>query len=155
MQARMVVTGVIESLIRHAGESWTFSDLVLTCLSKDRIERVLSRDIDGQEILDGFFAEDRIAFSVFTTIVSRMRYYAPVAALWQRSQRRLSIREWLTDDSILLLGYNSTAKASLDALNGQIFKVLVEEIDIQTNSDRRRTWIWIDEARLAGKSTEE
>ena len=52
--------------------------------------------------------------------------------------------------SILVLGANATAKTSLDAINEQIFRVLVEEIDVQTNSESRRTWVWIDEARLAG-----
>jgi len=73
-----------------------------------------------------------------------------VAALWQRAERKLSVREWLSMGSILILGANATAKTSLDAINEQVFRVMVEEIDIQSNSDSRRTWVWIDEARLSG-----
>lgn len=148
--ARMVVTSIVESFIRHSCDRWTFSDLVYTSLSKERIQAVLERDALGRETLDAFFGDERTGYAVFTTVVSKMRYYAPIAALWQRSNRRLSIREWLSDDSILLLGSNATAKASLDALNGQIFKVMTEEIDAQTNSSTRRTFVWLDEARLAG-----
>ena len=148
--ARQVLVGIVESLIRHSPLAWTFADLVYISLSQDRISAVLQRDNRGQEVLDSFFAEERTAYQVFTTIVSRMAYYKPVAALWQNQTDKLSVRDWLKSDSILLLGSNATVKTSLDAINQQIFRVMVEEIDIQTNSETRRTWVWIDEARLAG-----
>ena len=148
--ARQVLAGVVGSLIRHSPFDWTFADLVYISVSKERIESVLKRDKRGQEVLDSFFAEERTSFQVFTTMVSRMAYYRPVAALWQSIPRKLSIRDWLQSESIVLLGSNATVKTSLDAINQQIFRVMVEEIDVQTNSESRRTWIWIDEARLAG-----
>ena len=148
--ARQVLVGIVESLIRHSSRQWTFPDFVYIALSQERIEAVLKRDTRGQEVLDSFFAEDRTAYQVFTTIVSRMAYFKPVAALWQHQTDKLSVRDWLVSESILLLGSNATVKTSLDAINQQIFRVMVEEIDIQTNSDTRRTWVWIDEARLAG-----
>ena len=147
--ARQILVAIVESLIRHSPNVWTFSDCVYISLSQDRIRAVLKRDNRGQEVLDSFFGEERTAFQVFTTIVSRMSYYKPVAALWQNKTEKLSIREWLQGDSILLLGSNATVKTSLDAINEQIFRVMVEEIDIQSNSDTRRHWVWIDEARLA------
>jgi type IV secretory pathway TraG/TraD family ATPase VirD4 len=148
--ARQIIAGVVESFITHSPDSWTFPDLVYASLSQDRIRALLSRDEEGQEVLDCFFADDRTAYQVFTTVVSRMAYFKPVAALWQRTEDKIGIKRWLESDSILLLGSNATVKTSLDAINEQIFRVLVEEIDIQSNSDDRRTWIWIDEARLAG-----
>ena len=148
--ARQVLIGIVESLILHSPLEWQFSDLVYISLSKERIRSVLERDERGREVLDSFFGDDRTAYQVFTTIVSRIAYYKPVASLWQKQKQRISVRQWLSSDSILLLGSNATVKTSLDAINQQIFRVVVEEIDIQTNSDSRRTWIWIDEARLAG-----
>lgn len=148
--ARQVVVGVIETLIVHSPGIWTFTDLVYACLSQKRIELLLSRDAAGRDILEGFFGDDRTAYQVFTTICSKMSYYRPVAALWQNVQKCLSVREWLAQESILLLGANATAKTALDAINKEIFRVLVEEIDMQSNSSNRRTWVWIDEARLGG-----
>ncbi|MEZ6099923.1 MAG: type IV secretion system DNA-binding domain-containing protein [Pirellulaceae bacterium] len=101
-------------------------------------------------MLAGFFKEERTAYQVFTTITSRLSYFRQVAALWQRTERRLSLREWLASDSILLLGANATVKTALNAVNEQLFRVIVEEIDVQTDSESRRTWVWIDEARLSG-----
>lgn len=149
---RHVVTGLVESFIRHAPAAWRFADLVYASLSLERIRKVLNRDQDGQEILDAFLKDDDTAYKVHTTIVSRMSYYRSVAALWQRlpRERAISIRRWLTSESILLLGCNATMQAALDPINELIFRVFVEEVDAQSNSTTRETWAWIDEARLAG-----
>jgi type IV secretory pathway TraG/TraD family ATPase VirD4 len=148
--ARQVVTAVCESLIRHSPDAWQFFDLVFACLSQDRIREVLSRDEHGREVLAGFFGDERTAYQVFTTIYSRMAYYRPVAAMWQRTSKSISLREWLKTDSILIIGSNATVKTALDAINEQIVRVIVEEMDEQRNSNKRETWIWIDEARLCG-----
>jgi len=114
------------------------------------MEEILGRDDAGREVIEGLLGDERTGYAVASTVVSKMRYFSSVAGLWQRSERRLSIREWLTTSSVLLVGSNETARASLDGLNEQIFKVLVEEIDMQANSSSRRTWIWLDECRLSG-----
>ncbi|MEM0924590.1 MAG: type IV secretion system DNA-binding domain-containing protein [Planctomycetota bacterium] len=148
--ARLVVAAVVESMIRHSGRNWTFSDLVFGCLSRERIEAILERDAAGRDILTGFLGDDRVSYSVASTVFSKMSYFKPVAALWQRFDQRLSIRQWLAMDAILLLGANAKARASLDAINEQVFRVLTEEVDMLPNSTSRRIWCWIDEARLSG-----
>ncbi len=148
--ARQVVAGVIESFIRHTPGAWTFSDLVFALLSLDRVKEILGRDAEGQEVIANFLGDERTAYQVFTTVVSRMAYFKPVAALWQRTADKLSLKQWLSDESILLLGVNATAKVALDAINEVLFRIIVEEIDVQTDSATRRTWVWIDEARLSG-----
>ncbi len=148
--ARQVVAAVVESLIRHSPGIWTFSQFIYAVLSQERIRQILCRDAEGQETLENFFGDDRTGYQVFTTIASRMSYFRPVAALWQRTDAKLSLRHWLTTDSVLLFGMDATARIALDAINEIMFRVVVEEIDIQTDSQTRRTWVWIDEARLAG-----
>lgn len=148
--ARQVVSAIVESLIRHSENSWTFSQLIYTTLSMERVKDLLSRDTEGRETLENFFGDDRTAYQVFTTVVSRMSYYRPVAGLWQNAKSKLSLRHWLKTESVLLLGTNATAETALSAINEVMFRVLVEEIDMQPDSSTRRTWFWIDEARLSG-----
>ncbi len=148
--ARQVVSGVVESLITHSPSTWTFSDFVYATLSMDRIRDVLDRDPGGRDVLANFFGDERTAYQVFTTVASRMNYFRPVAALWQHCTRSLSLRDWLESDSILLLGMNASSQIALDAINEIVFRVIVEEIDNQADCSQRRTWIWIDEARLSG-----
>lgn len=148
--ARQVLSAVVESLIRHSPGAWTFSDFVHLTLSLERVRESLNRDQLGRETLANFFGDERTGYQVFTTIVSRMSYYRPVAELWKRSETRLSLRQWLDSDSILLLGTNATVETALSAVNEVMFRVLVEEVDLQPDSFSRRTWFWIDEARLSG-----
>ncbi len=102
--ARQVVAGVIESFIRHSPGVWTFSDLVFSLLSMERTKEILLRDTDGEDVVANFFGDERTGYQVFTTIVSRMAYFKSVAALWQRTSDKLSIKSWLADEAILLLG---------------------------------------------------
>ena len=148
--ARQVVTAIVESFMRHSPGRWTFSDFVFAALNRKRIEELLGRDAEGREVLDGFFGDDRTAYQVFTTICSRMSYFKPVAALWQRTPDSLSLRDWLKSDSILLFGSNTSVKTALDAINEVIIRVITEEIDEQQDSETRRTFVWLDEARLCG-----
>jgi type IV secretory pathway TraG/TraD family ATPase VirD4 len=148
--ARQVLSAIVESLIRHSPGMWTFSDFVHVTLSLDRVKVTLNRDEEGRETLCNFFGDDRTGYQVFTTIVSRMSYYRPVAELWKQCRRRLSLRDWLSTESVLLLGTNATVETALSAVNEIMFRVLVEEVDIQQDSSTRRTWFWIDEARLSG-----
>lgn len=150
--ARLVVASVLESFIRHTPGEWRFCDLVCATLSLKRITAVLSRDEQGVETLDNFFFDEDVAYKVFTTVASRLSYYRPVAALWQRLPRnqKLSIREWLAGESILLLGVNATSRRALDVLNELLFRTVVQEVDMLPNSHRRKIVLWLDEARLAG-----
>ena len=148
--ARQVLSAIVESLIRHSPGSWTFSEFVHVTLSLERVKASLNRDEEGRQTLANFFGDDRTGYQVFTTIVSRMSYYRPVAELWNKCQRKLSLCDWLSHDSILLIGTNATVETALSAINEVIFRVLVEDVDMQQDSATRRTWFWIDEARLSG-----
>ncbi|QDV73678.1 type IV secretory system conjugative DNA transfer family protein [Botrimarina mediterranea] len=148
--ARLVVRAVILSLIKHSPGEWTFADLVLATTSRERLEAVLSRDEFGRDALEGFLPDSNTGHCVASTIYASMVFYEAVAAQWQRVSGRLSLKDWLTNNSVLLLGDNEAASASLEVINRTMFRFLAEQIDVQPNSGARRTWVWVDELRLAG-----
>lgn len=147
--ARIVVAGIMKSFIRQSCTNWRFSDLVYATTSSERMKQVLALDSRGKEIVKEFLADNNTGYGVATTVAADMERYLPVAALWQRCNERLSIREFLKMDAILLLGENETAQATLDVLNEQIFCVYVEEVLSQNNSLTRRNGLWVDEAQEA------
>ena len=85
-----------------------------------------------------------------STIETYLGKYQFVAAAWERAERSISLAEWLTSESILVLGNDEQARTALDAINQVIFKRLSELILAQTESETRRTWIFLDELRQAG-----
>lgn len=147
--SRHVSAGVLKSLIKHNPLQWTFSEFVAISLSKELTTQVLMRDPQGKRVVETFLRDDRTGDDVFSTVCTALAYFEPVAALWKTSPRKLSIREWLTSSSVLLLGQNATASAALDVLNEQLFRLFADEVDVQTNSTSRRTWVWLEEAREA------
>lgn len=147
--AQLVVRAVILSLMKHSGSSWTFADLVNATTSRERLEAVLKRDKFGRDALEGFLPDNNTGHCVASTIYSNMVFYESVAAQWQRVGRKLSLKAWLKDSSVLLMGDNEAASASLVVINRAMFRFLAEQIDVQSNSDTRRTWLYADELRLA------
>ena len=149
---RGVANEVIKSFIRHAGGDWTYADLEYALLSRMTTEEILRRDAPGRRVLETCLPKGQTGDSVFSTVYANMLYHEPVAALWQRLGRheRLSIRDWVNSESIVTLGANADAKVSLNALNEQLFEVVTNEIDLQPDSTSRRTWVVLDETRLAG-----
>lgn len=147
--ARHIVSGVLKSLVWHNAGQWTFSDFIYILLRRDVTKQVLGRDESGRSVLSTYLRDDKTGDDVYSTLCTHIAYYEPIAALWQRAEKKLSIREWLDTNSILLLGVNSTAKASLDVLNATFFSTLADNVDVMASSDVRRIWTWIDEAREA------
>lgn len=80
-----------------------------------------------------------------------MEKYETNAVFWSHAEKKISLNEWIKGSSILVLGIDESVRQQLDALNKLIFKRVTELLLQQSDSDTRKTWIFIDEAREAGK----
>ena len=149
--ARDLVTGIQISFIRSCSDAWTFRDVVLAATNRDRLRLVLERSQEGQDLLEGYFVEERTLNNIVSTLRARLAPLEPVAALWQRSKYRISLREWTEGESILVLGNDESVRGAIDSINRVIFKRLTELVLARSESDERRTWFFLDEVREAGK----
>ena len=147
--SRHVAAGVLKSLLRHNAGAWSFSDFIAISLNRSLTKQVLGRDAAGRRVVETYLRDDRTGDDVYSTLCTHLSYFEPVAALWRGLPRKLSLREWLGTSSVLLLGHDATASAALDVLNEQLFRLFADEVDTQTNSSSRRTWVWLEEAREA------
>ena len=134
--------------MRHNGDRWEFSDLVYASLNPQRLVSVLERDEYGREDLEGLMSEGRTAYQVFTTLYSKMALYRPAVGLWQRTTDAMSLRDWVEGESVMIFGSNATVKEAVNPVYEIIFRMLVEEIDEQPDSETRESWVWLDEIRL-------
>jgi len=149
--ARHLLSGVLISLIQNSPGKWNFRNVLLSLSNLERLKKVLlscpaTKDIAEQYLHDGITARN-----VMSTLATKMQRYQFVAAAWDRATRSISLKEWLTSESILVLGNDEATRTALDAINQVIFKRLSELILAQTESESRRTWIFLDELRQAGK----
>lgn len=92
--------------------------------------------------------------NILSTVLTRMAPYEIIAATWDRTEHRLSLRRWLQSESILILGNDEDNRAAIDTINPLIFKRLSELILAQPEvepGNSRTTWLLLDEVRQAGK----
>ncbi len=122
-----------------------------TLQRRERLQKVLERTEQGQVRLENYFAEERSLANIMSTVRSRIAPFEPIASLWQRASMKVSLREWITGQFVLVLASNEAVGAALDAINQVMFRRLVELSLVESESEQRRSWFFLDEVREAGK----
>ena len=148
--ARDLLTGIFISLI-NTSTDWTFKDVLLATRSEGALRAVLSRCSHTRSLPDQYLTEERTAQNIFSTLSSKLKRYEFIAAAWEKATEKLSLLEFLSSEMILVLGNDESTRSALDAINQLIFKRLTELILSQSESRTRRTWLFLDEIREAGK----
>ncbi len=148
--SRHLLTGVLVTFLKTAPGRWTLRDVVLAMRSKERLKEVLSVLAETKDLLE-YFANDYAAQNILSTLQSRMQRYEFIAAAWEHATERVSLKEWLEGEFVLVLGNDEATRTALDAINQVIFKRLTELILALPESTTRRNWVFLDEVREAGK----
>ena len=136
-----------------SGSSWSLRDVVLGMRSKDRLEEILSTTERGTELFEMHAGDSRAFHNVLSTARSRLAPFEPVAALWARAETKVSLRDWIRGEMVLVLGNDDSARAAMDSLNRLIFQWATELALREPNSKTRRSWFFLDEVREAGELT--
>ena len=142
--ARKCLKGVILFLNDTAPRQWSLRDIVYIMLSQQRLTTVLGYSERTNHNLD-YFGADRQAAAVMATIKSKLEVYIPIAALWQRAKKKLSLKDWANSESIIVLGHDPENAVSLRALNALIFDRAAQILLKKENVDRPKTWLFCDE----------
>ena len=148
--ARDLLREVMMSFVK-SGCEWTLRDIVLAMRSKERLQEVLERTAEGAELFALHAGDPRAFHNVLSTARSRLAPFEPIAALWHRAELKVSLRDWVRGEMVLVLGNDESARAAMDALNQVLFRRVTELALREPNSDTRRTWFFLDEVREAGK----
>lgn len=149
--ARALLTGVLIALLKSAPGAWTFRDVVYVMKSGSRLKSLLLRCPETRDLVEQYFSNEKTSNDVMATVATKMQRYEFIAAAWDRAETKLSLRDWLTDEYILVIGNDEATRTALDAINQVVFKRLTELVLAQTESRTRRTWVFLDEFRQAGK----
>ncbi len=148
--ARELLTSVIISFIKTRPGEWDFRDIMLAASSKEKLRQVVARVPETQDVLD-HFKNETTANDIMSTLREKLHRFRFIAAAWSKANYRLSLRDWLKSNYVLVLGNDEATRTALDAVNQLIFRRLSELILAQSESTTRRTWIILDEVRQAGK----
>ncbi len=151
--ARHLLYGTLLSCITQAPGRWTLRQLLLTVRDKERLKQALGA-LPQTEALLQYFEHPATLQNILSTILTCTAPYEILAATWDRAKQRFSLREWLQKESILVLGNDEQNRAAIDTINRLIFRRVSELIlsgPEVTSTVSTRTWLFLDEAREAGK----
>ena len=85
-----------------------------------------------------------------STVATKLQRYEFIAAAWSHASEKISLKDWVEGEYILLLGNDEATRTALDAINQVIFRRVSELILNQSESETRRTWVFLDEVREMG-----
>jgi type IV secretory pathway TraG/TraD family ATPase VirD4 len=148
--ARALLTGVMISFIKRSPGKWLLSDVIHATRTTQSLREVLSATEETKYLIDQYLREDLTANNILSSLATKLQPFEFIAAAWDRAENRISLRDWLASDSILVLGNDEAVRSALDAINRVIFRRIVELTLAETESTTRRTWFFLDELRQAG-----
>lgn len=151
LAAQNLLRGVMLTFLQTVGEDWTLRDVVLALRFEERLRQVLEKTQEGRAILDQFFKASETLQGVRATLATKLAPYEVIAASWDAATEKVSLREFLQGEFILVLGNDESARTALDAINRVLFQRLTELILGSSESRTRQTWLFLDEVREAGR----
>lgn len=151
LAAQNLMRGVLLSLIQTVPNDWTFRDVLLALRFEERLRQLLEKTLEGRGILDQFFRTgSETVQGVRATIATRIAPYEVIAAAWDRATEKVSLKEFMAGNFVLVLGNDEETRTALDAINRVLFKRLSELILAGRETRSKQTWIFLDEVREAG-----
>ena len=136
------------------GTTWDLRDAILTLRYPKAMREILTACPMTAGYVDEYLDLDpRTLSGITATISTSVALLRPVAALWNRCEEKLCLQDWVMAKGVLILGGSEELVATINAINRVIFhrltQLLLQRGDDSTNM--RRTWVFIDELREAGK----
>jgi hypothetical protein len=148
--ARQLLEGVMVAFILTRPQQWTLRDVLVALKSGSRLIAVLSSTPETKDLVETYLSNDKESKSIIATIGTKLGPLDVVAALWESASSKVSLRDWLSSESILVLGNDEAYRSSLDVINQVIFKRVVELLLAQPETTLGRTWFFLDEVKEAG-----
>jgi hypothetical protein len=147
---RDLLSGVLIALHLAAPRAWTLRDVLLAMSDPARLRELLGRSDATRDRL-GYFADDRTLANILSTVSTKLAPYRAVAAAWDHAPNAISLEDWVRGEFVLVLGCDEAVRAPLDAINRAIVQRATELILALPESPTRRVWLFLDEAREAGR----
>jgi len=132
---------------------WTFADVLLTLSDSQETEMFLKSCKQTRRIAKKYYSltDAKVVSNIEITVGVSVALFTPIAALWSKSTNKISLKDWVDEESILVLGNDDSLRAPLDAINRVLFQRITELILAKPNSESRKTWFFLDELKEASR----
>ena len=148
--ARQLLAAACLSFHQMAPGRWTLRDVLLGAQSRERLHSILARGPDTAVAAQSFLSGERHGTNVLATLNAKLHPLEAIAACWQDATNKLSLKRWLTEESVILLADPPVHHNSIAPVNQAIFGCLADLTLAHQESPGRRTWIFLDEVDAVG-----
>ena len=148
--SRELLKGALMSMMRTCPGRWDLRDVILAAGNAKAIKALNERLPETRQNLQ-FFAAEITAANIVSTLASLVGPLEPIAATWSHAQRRISLQEWVHGESVIVMGNDARIGRALQSINRVFFQRASELLLGRPDSETRRSWVFLDEVREAGK----
>ena len=153
--ARHLVYGTLIAFILTGNGQWTFRELLLTLRDAQLLHAHLDQT-EATRFLLQYFQHPGTFQNIISTVLAHLAPFEVIAAAWDRAHESISLARWIREESILVLGNDEANRTAIEAMNRLIFRrvselVLAQEELTDFGPCSRRTWMFLDEVREAGR----
>ncbi|HRI12457.1 MAG TPA: type IV secretion system DNA-binding domain-containing protein [Verrucomicrobiota bacterium] len=151
--ARHLLYGVLLFCVERAPRRWSLRQVLLILRDAELLKRTLE-NCEHTSHLTQYCAHEGTFQNILSTLLTLTSPYEIIAAAWDKAGKFVSLRRWLEDESILVLGNDEANRVAMDTMNRLIFQRLSELILGQSEvsaPDPRQTWLFLDEVREMGR----
>ncbi len=148
--AREVVTGVIISFILSE-QPWSLADVVRGIGNPAVAHRILKKHSRSAQYAGTYFSNKKQCADVFSTINSKLLEIKPVVSCWEAAKEEVSLKDFYSDELILVLGNSESSRSTVQAINRLFFKRACDLMLAMPEGAADRTWFFLDELGDAGR----
>ncbi|MCC6235782.1 MAG: type IV secretion system DNA-binding domain-containing protein [Verrucomicrobiales bacterium] len=151
--ARHLLYGVLLVALARAPGRWTLRQVLLVVRDPELLRQALESEAVTQHLLP-YFEHAGTFQNIISTVLTCTAPYETIAASWDRAVEKVSLRAWLEEESVLVLGNDEAHRVAVDTLNRLIFQRLSELILARAGTGAAgvgETWLFLDEVREMGK----
>lgn len=149
--ARLLLHGILHALILSVPGRWTLRDVLVFVRNPTRAKQLLTSFPLTADVLSLYGGTDVAALNAFQTLYATLAHLEPVAAAWEKAEKRFSLSRWMEEESIVVLGNDWMHASILSAINRVLFRRLVELVLTQPDTREAHTWFFLDELKESGR----
>jgi len=149
--ASLIVSGLIKAFMIEAPGRWTFRD-VFVCLRDLRFLMGVLMSCDYTKADMGrFFGAEKTSWNTIQTIASHLSEYEFLASAWEDIDTKISLKDWMDKEAILVLANVESSSTALQAINQMLISKITQLLLDQTERKDQKTWFFLDEVQSMGR----
>jgi len=155
--ARDILGGIMKALIITKPLNWTLAEVLNIFSDLERTKDLLLSFPETRELVDVYLqGDERTLSNIRSTIASNFASLREIANLWANTlksnpDKKISLRQWLHQESILILGSDDRLRAPMEAVNQVFIHLLGNFVLSLDDSDTRRIMLFLDEFQESGR----